>query len=197
MSIDYTTAKSQVAQIQEQLDARVAEIRGNRSLTAAGKRREIAAATLEARRLADTAKSAFAAEREQRRDSMRRIAFGNYSNDVTATDHVSMRDAHDRAAKLEKADDANTLLERAILDSDEPLAKAVAARAHERGWGDVVRRYGAMFDRQTFIDKLAEEPAGPNTRLADDVVFRLRSPQELNGHTSDTDLERLVDTEVQ
>lgn len=112
------------------------------------------------------------------------------------TDQISARDAADRAARLDSADAAKALLDRAILHTDEPLAKAVASRAHERGWNDVVGKYGQTFDRQVFIDRMDEIPSGPRTSAADNVIFRVRPPRELDGHRSDNDLQRLVDQQV-
>lgn len=195
-TIDYTAAKGQVARIQESLNVKAADIRANRSLTDAGRRRELAAATLEARKQADAAKSQFAAERAQRRESLQRIAFGNPVNHLTEGDRLSMRDAHDRASRLDSEDAAKAMLNRAVLDGDESLAKAIGARAYERGWDAVVSEYGTRYDRLSFINELDETPMGPLTSTADAVVFRLRPPAELHGYASDSDLERLVSSEV-
>jgi hypothetical protein len=161
-----------------------------------GKQREIAVATLKAKQEAAKAKADFTAERESQREGMRRIAFGNSSFDTSSTDQISARDAADRAARLDSADAAKALLDRAILHTDEPLAKAVASRAHERGWNDVVGKYGQTFDRQVFIDRMDEIPSGPRTSAADNVILRVRPPRELDGHRSDNDLQRLVDQQV-
>lgn len=195
-TIDYTAAKAQVARIQEFLNVKAADIRANRSLTDAGRRRELAAATLDARKQAHAAKAQFATERAQRRESLQRIAFGNPANHLTEADRLSMRDAHDRASRIDSEADATAMLKRAVLDGDESLAKAIGARAHERGWAAVVNEYGLRYDRQSFINELDETPTGPMTSTADAIVFRLRSPAELHGYASDTDLQRLVSTEV-
>ncbi|WP_145013438.1 hypothetical protein [Mycobacterium marseillense] len=195
-TLDYTTARAHVARIQQSLDAKVADIRVNKSLTEAGKRREIAAVTLEARKQADAAKAQFATERAQRRESLNRAAFGNPANHLTEADRLSMRDAHDRASRLDSEDAAKAMLNRAVLDGDESLAKAIGARAYERGWGAVVNEYGTRYDRLSFIDELDETPTGPMTSTADAIVFRLRPPSEIQGYASDSDLERLVSSEV-
>lgn len=193
---DYSSSKRLVADIQKRLDQAVSEIRANRSLTEAGRKREIAKSVLEARKQAASAKSSFAAQRDSQRDGMRRIAFGSTTFDPSPADQISVRDAADRAAKLDKEDDAKSVLAQAILHNDEQLAKAVAARAYDRGWGDVVGKYGQTFDKQVFIDRLDEIPSGPRTDTADGLIFRVRPPQELNGYVSDHDLQTLVNQEV-
>jgi hypothetical protein len=194
-TIDYTQSKAVVAGIQQRLDETVAGIRSNKSLNEAGRRREIARATIEARKRAAKQKAAFVAEREQQRDAMRRIAFGNCSDDTNGSDLIATRDARDRAEKLETPEAAQKMLDAALLHSDEPLAKAVAARAHSRGWREVVDHYSQMFDREVFIDRLDEIPSGANTSTADTLVFRVRPPQELLG-TRESDLEQIATTEV-
>ena len=190
---DYESAKRTVATIQRELNEQVAEIRGNRSLTDGGKKREIAVATLKAKKAAAEAKAAFVAERQSRREGMQRIAFGNTDTGTSSADQIAARDAADRAAKLKGEDDAKAALEQAILHNDTGLAKAVAAQAHQRGWNGIVDRYGSMFDRQVYIDRMDEIPVGPKTELADNLVFRVKPPRELAAHRSDFDLQRLVD----
>jgi hypothetical protein len=183
-----------VAGLQRQLDQTVAGIRSNKSLNHAGRRREIARATLEARKQAAKHKAEFVAERERQRDAMARIAFGSYT-DNNGSDLIAARDARDRADGLETPEAAQKMLDAAFLNSDEPLAKAVAAKAYSRGRRDVFDRYGSMFDRQHFIDKLDELPSGPNTSTADNIMFHIRAPREV-GEVSEYELEQVASREV-
>jgi hypothetical protein len=194
MKIDYTDARQQVARIQQRLNETVESIRANRSLTAAGRKREIAAATLEARRKADQLRNEHAAERQEYRYTRQRIAFGKYTG-ATGSDVIADRDARDRAAQLKAPGDAKAMLAKAILHNDESLAKAVAAHAYDRGWRGVVERYGEAFDRQVFIDQLDDTPVGPRTDTADRIIFHIRNPQEL-GTASELELQTTADQTV-
>lgn len=193
-TVNYDSARPIVDRIQRQLNETVAEIRADKSLTAAGKRIQMARATVEAKKLAGAAMEQHATERAQRAESARKVAFGSFGD--SASDRLAMRDAHDRAAKIEKVADAEAMLARAIRDSDQSLAKAVAARAHERGWNSVANTYGTTFGCQTAIDELRVTPSGPHTATADRLMFRVRPPQELDAYRSDTDLQRLADADA-
>ncbi|OBH23788.1 hypothetical protein A5693_09595 [Mycobacterium sp. E1319] len=171
------------------------EIRANRSLTQEGKRRELALATLSARRSADKARQERAAEREQQLATSRRIAFGNFAGDMTAADAMSARDAADRAAKITNHAAAKAALSQAILLDDQPYAKAIAAHAHSRGWSDVTNTYGQEFGVQSFIDDLNNIPSGPRTDAADAIIWRVAPPDELR-HYSNEALQQLADSKV-
>ncbi|CDM76131.1 hypothetical protein [Mycobacterium marinum] len=197
-SIDFSAAKSRIMSIQQRLDAAVEQVRSNKSLTEAGRKREIAIATMKAKREAHKAKEEFVATRELERQTLRRLAFGSSVSEKTAgIDRVSMRDALDRAGALDTEQSAKDLFERAVLHNDDDLAKAVASRAHERKWNDVVTSYGKTFGRQRFIDQLDEIPSGPNTDAATNVAFRLQNPRELRGNTAEHQIQQLATAEVQ
>ncbi|GAA1250071.1 hypothetical protein JOF42_002347 [Microbacterium phyllosphaerae] len=55
-------------------------------------------------------------------------------------DLVAMRDAEERADRLEDDKDAMRTIERAIRSDDRPLAHAVIRKANESGWADVVNK---------------------------------------------------------
>lgn len=193
--LNYDEARRQVSAIQRQLDETVANIRANRSLTDLGRRREIAAATLAAKDRAAQHRQAHAAARTEQRQMAERIAFGHAGDTPSASDHLAMRDAHSRADLVDSETDARAMLDRAIRDGDEPLAKAIGARAYQRGWNAVVGKYGATYSRESFINELDSIPAGPKTELADQLAFRVKAPAELQGYR-DADLKRLASTEV-
>jgi hypothetical protein len=177
-TLDYDAPRRQVAAIQRQLDATVRDIRNNKNLTDSGRRREIAAATLAAKTKAAQHRQEHVSAREEQRQMAERIAFGHAGGDPTASDRL-----------------AQAMLSRAILDGDEPLAKAIGAHAYAKGWGAVVGKYGATYGRESFITELDSIPAGPSTDLADQVAFRVKAPAELQGY-GDADLQRLASTEV-
>nr|WP_314844339.1 hypothetical protein [uncultured Microbacterium sp.] len=55
-----------------------------------------------------------------------------------SSDVIAMRDAEDRADRLEKSSEAARVLERAIRVNDRSLAHAIVRRASDAGWTDVV-----------------------------------------------------------
>jgi hypothetical protein len=192
---DFSAEKATVAAIQRDLDAKIADIRASKSLTTAGRRREMAAATLKAKQAAAQAKQEAAARREQERETAQRFAFGNVT-DTSASDRLSARDAEDRARKIIGAKDAKAVMQQALLHNDKDLAQAVAARAHSRGWGDVVGQYSAAYGSQTFIDDLEQIPTGQKLPLVENILFRVRVPKELMNLVGDNDLQRLAESEV-
>lgn len=110
----------------------VETINGDRSLSDEGKQEEIAqwkAATKEkvdaARAKELTIVNAAIADREKQIDSK----MGN-----TASDLIAFRDAQDRAERIENADDAQRIIERALRTDDASLAGAVFRRSLEAGW---------------------------------------------------------------
>lgn len=191
---DSDAAKRTAAGIQQRLNESVAAIRANKSLTPEGKRRELALATLAARRNADRGRQEHAAEREKQLATARRIAFGSLAQ-MEGADALSVRDAADRAAKITNPDAAKSALSNAILTDDRVFAKAVAAHAHSRGWSTVAAQYGDEYGVRSFIDDLDDIPSGPKTELADQIVWRVAPPTELRGY-SDPALQQIADAVV-
>lgn len=62
-----------------------------------------------------------------------------------ASDLIAMRDAEDRADRLEKSSEAARVLERAIRVNDRSLAHAIVRRASDAGWTDVVSQASAAY----------------------------------------------------
>lgn len=60
-----------------------------------------------------------------------------------STDIIAFRDAQDRADRLENADEALPLIERALRQRDTSLAAAVFRRAIDSGWRSVIDAYTA------------------------------------------------------
>lgn len=63
----------------------------------------------------------------------------------TSTDIIAMRDAEDRADRLENGEEAARVLERAIRSGDRSLAHAILRRGLEAGWRDVVNQATTAF----------------------------------------------------
>jgi hypothetical protein len=137
MSIAYVDGKleevrAEAKSAQNQYTATIETINGDRSLSEEGRQAEIAqwrAATKEkvdaCRAKELTIVNAAIADREKQIDSK----MGNTSSDI-----IAFRDAQDRAERIESADDAQRVLERALRNDDSSLAGAVFRRSLEAGW---------------------------------------------------------------
>lgn len=109
---------------------------------------------------------------------------------------MAMRDANDRAAKLGSPDDAQRALKQALLQSDGTAARAIGAKAYERGWHGVVDQFAQATGVRGFIQMLDETPSGPRTQTADRLAFPVAPPTELRGLSS-ADLEATANQAVQ
>jgi hypothetical protein len=192
---DYDEVRPRLEGIQQRLNADVNAIRNNRSLTPAGRKREMAKVVLEAKKQVNRIKDEHVADREKRRNSYERLAFGISEFDVDPSTLIAARDAQDRAQRLSSADEAAAVLHRANQTTDSTLAAAVGLHARNRGWNEVTSNWAQAWDKQVWLDKLDTIPGGPNTRTVDNLLFRVPAPQEL-GMASDGDLERIATQEV-
>jgi hypothetical protein len=195
MSVDsYEESRTKIRGIQSRLDRTVESLRSNTSLSEKGRRVEMAKATVEARKMVDRVKAEVVTARKQTRDQLVRHLFGLAPGEG---DILAMRDAQDRAAKLETHEAASGALRQAQLAGDRSMAKAITHHAVTNGWTGVVDQYvdGLPVTESTpvalSLQKLAAVPAGRNTTAADSAVFHLRLPSELFG-AHDSDLERLA-----
>ncbi|BBX69711.1 hypothetical protein [Mycolicibacterium psychrotolerans] len=179
---DFDGKRAAVASVQRQLDEQLDAIRRNRSLSDAGRKAELAKVVLAARARVDKMRSDFAAERKARSHNLHKIVFGDLT-DVQASAVIAHRDAQDRAAQLETADDARAMLQRANQRGDESLAGAVAETAFRRGWIEVARDYAREAGKSGALDLLIDTAAGRLTNLAESAVFRVQNPGELSGAT--------------
>lgn len=82
-----------------------------------------------------------------------------------SSDIIAMRDAEDRADRLENADQAARVLERAIRVSDRSLALAIVRRASEAGWRTVIAQASAAYPT-----------VGETLRDIDNVIDEINSP---------------------
>jgi hypothetical protein len=178
----YDEARQKVAAIQQRLDSTIREVRDNRAYSDSGRRGEMARAVLQAKKEADTLRDKFAAARDLRRESLQKSLFGDLST-ASALEVANMRDADDRAERLETAGNAQSLLDRARSRGDGVLARAVARHAFNKGWSEVIDRYAENVGSITreMLDELGNITSGPNTAAAEAAVFRVRGPQELLG----------------
>ena len=171
-----------VSAIQSRLKRECEEIRANRNLTDSARRRQLAVATVRARREAAELKAKLIAAREERRESLQRRLFG-LGGTPKSEELMLMRDSVDRAAKLESPEEAQLKLKLAAGIGDSFMAKAVAQVAAAKGWRDVLESYAenAPLGTKTALEELANIPSGRNTNLADTAMFNVRAPQEFIG----------------
>lgn len=185
--------RQEMAAIQARLTNRAEEIRNNRRYNDHGKRAELAKLVREARQQRDELRKTYIAERETRRETLQRILFG-VPGEATAEQLMIMRDSRDRAMKLKGPDDAAAHLSAALQAGDRYLAQAIAMVATDKGWREVVDTYAdrAPAGTRASLDELSDIHTGPRTHSVDNIVFRLREPEELHHYREDADIARLA-----
>lgn len=120
----------------------------------------------------------------------------------SASVSISMRDAQDRSDNLKDPDDAARLLARAEQSGDEPLARAVAAKALEMysssvgggstAWASVVDDFTATRPRAaTAVQTILDLADGPMT-ARDMFAWALPKPPDL-GTTDSYQMQTLAD----
>lgn len=153
---------------------------------------------VEAARLYTQARRALAAARAElldhdarRWDALERQLWGRAAS-MDGSDSVALRDAHDRAARIKKADEAARLLRQAEQTGDHVLAAAVAQHANERDWYDVLSAY---LDKRPaaaeVYDEMCQIHARRKNGLATGMQYALAKPEELRG-LADTDIDQMA-----
>jgi hypothetical protein len=185
MSLDsYADSRRRISQIQSRLDETIESLRANTSLSDQGRRAEMAKATLDARKMVERVKTEVVTARTQRRNELTRYLFGLSPEEGGI---LTMRDARDRAAKLDGPEAAGAALRQAQLAGDRSLVKAITHVAVDHGWQSVIDDYVAALGPEEVtpialsLQSLAAIPSGRNTDTADAAVFRVRPPNELFG----------------
>ncbi|MGY1579762.1 hypothetical protein [Streptomyces sp. MN13] len=113
-----------------------------------------------------------------------------------ATVDATIRDAQDRAAKLTKADQAARALAEAEQAGDTVLARAIAKRADDQDWGDVVADYLASRPAAAELYQQAGDiyhrQTSPQGVMALQHIAALGKPEELRG-LHDQDIQAMAD----
>lgn len=197
--LNTTYPRDKIAAIQHRLNTEAARIRDNTAYSDAGRRVELAKLTVQARKERDTLKADFLAKRAERRTLLQRRLFG-LSSSPSAADMMLLRDSQDRAATIDSAEEAANRLALAHQSGDTFMAQAIAQRAANRGWNEVINTYAehAPAGTRTALEELAAIPAGTRTNLAEAAAFAIREPAELAAFRGDGNLERIAagETEV-
>jgi hypothetical protein len=189
----------QAAEIQSTLARDADRARSNGNLSDQGRLSAIAAAYLRATAEMDQLRQGFQGGRDQRAEVLEVDLFGAPS--TVGADAISARDADDRSASLNTADEALALLQRAEVNGDKVLARAIALRAYGESrspiggwaWGPVVDAYTAR--RPEVAAKMAEltqaRRRDVQVSLGRAFIFIVDKPREI-GRLSDTQIRALA-----
>jgi hypothetical protein len=170
--------------IQAAFNASVTETRSNGDLTEDARLRRLARAWTQAEVEMGTLRQAWQGTAQVSVESLTKQVFGN----PPGTDALSMRNADDRAAQIDSAEEALRVLERADVNGDDVLARAVALHAFERrneflggDWAGVVDTYAST--RPDVAGRILElanlRRDNLNTSLSSAFVFSIHKPAEL------------------
>ncbi|MFJ2741872.1 hypothetical protein ACIO3O_19665 [Streptomyces sp. NPDC087440] len=155
-------------QIHETYKAQLARIESNRALSDHARKVLSAKAYKQAAAQLEAARQVEIDTLTRQRAALQRRMFGQ-AGTADAQTVVARRDANDRAAQLDDPRKAADMLQRAEMEGDTLMAQAVAARAAQCGWGDVLTAYST--DRPGFADAAAEFNELPDP---DDWQFNFR-----------------------
>jgi hypothetical protein len=192
------------SEIHNSLQIELARIRGNRAYTPDAKQVLVARAYRKHKQQLDALREQDESNRKQTRAQLSRDLFGIDSlvnlSDPTgsrATLAVSFRDAQDRAARIEKEQEAVDLLARAERSGDRVLAKAIVERAYTELWVAPMNAYaeahpGTEEKLQQLID-MDRAPLG--ARLLTQMEYSLSKPPELSS-ASDRQIDSLAESTI-
>ncbi|MFH8768270.1 hypothetical protein [Streptomyces sp. NPDC017958] len=195
-----TQGSDKSAQIHRMYKAGLQQLRGTRNLHPEARRVEMA-------RLYTTTRGALAkVMRDQTQADKERFAhlerslWGYDLERATAADRATLdatiRDAQDRAAKLAKPQHAAKALHEAEQAGDSILARAIAKRAHDNDWDDVLHDYLAT--RPSAAEQYQQAGAiwarynDANARMHDHMQYVVHAPAELRG-LSPKDIEAMAE----
>ncbi|MFD0117662.1 hypothetical protein ACFVZL_19880 [Streptomyces sp. NPDC058320] len=193
-------------EIRQQLNTKTDRINSQRNLTPTAKQTMIARAFVEARDALDQVKQSETDRIGRERKQLERKLFGSNGFSLDPNAAVSRRDAADRAAKIETAEEALRTMQRAERDGDTTLAKAIASRAADYSgdpvWANVVTTYVA--DKPSEADTLKAMQQLPDTedamwRMQQAMQYGIATPSELgqaSGYQVDALAERPLDGDV-
>lgn len=176
-------------------------IRNDRTLSPHGKQKELASLYLDYKPRMERLEAEETAQHQTRSKALRRDLFGlpGYADPNTA---ISYRDAQDRAASIEDEQTALTLLNRAELSGDTSLAKAVAAKAFESGWNQVINEYAdanpnseAKFNELIDLESYGKGSAGFAQILSAAMTYSVDKPNELGMYNMDSQIEALANSD--
>lgn len=173
--------------VRDKYERTLQTVRGNQDLTDAAKRERIRAAYHEARIAMERLRQSAGQEGEEKSARLYKKAFGQTFDTLTAPDERMRsiqiaRDSLDRAEAAQSPQDALKLLSRADLTGDTPLMKAVALKAFEMSWGNVldeVQRVRPAVGNA--VTELREHESGrsPQNNLETHFALSINQPPEV------------------
>jgi uncharacterized glyoxalase superfamily protein PhnB len=172
--------------IQAAFNAEVTATRSNGDLTPDAKLRRLARAWTDAEVKMGELRQSWQGSAEQSAESLTKQIFG--STNTAGADAISVRDADDRASRLEDAGEALALLQRADDNGDAVLARAIAQHAFGKrneffggDWGGVVDAYAQthphVAEKITTLASLRTDTV--KTGIASAITFSIFKPAEL------------------
>lgn len=156
-------------QIHQSYAAQLARIQGSNTYSDHAKRIMTAKAYKAAEQQLEALRAGEEKALRDRRASLQRSMFGATGNQDPST-VIARRDANDRAAKLDDPRVAADALARAEMEGDTTMSQAIATRAAQYGWGDVL---GAYTSTRPGFQRAAEE--FNQTPDPDDTEYKFRT----------------------
>ncbi|GAA2750206.1 hypothetical protein [Amnibacterium kyonggiense] len=132
--------RAEAGTVQSSLAAARRQIDSDPTLSDEGRREKFSTLRDNAQARLDQLKAAEVKRIQDKITSLERSLFG-YTTKTDPNEIISRRDADDRADRLESADDAAALLERAERAGDTHLAQAIVRVAASKGYANVVKAY--------------------------------------------------------
>ncbi|GAA3037050.1 hypothetical protein [Streptomyces glomeratus] len=145
-------------------NAKLSRIQASRTYSDHAKKVMAAKAYTEAQGAMDKLRQQEVDAIEGRREALQRKMFGR-DNVADAQTVIARRDANDRAAKLDNPRLAAEQLQTALREGDTTMAQAIAQRANEWGWSDVLGTYADT--RPGFREAAEEYNSLPQTSGSD------------------------------
>jgi hypothetical protein len=167
-------------QLEQRTDATAQQVRARLRRQVKALDDDLAPLAREARRneLLAQAKKEMAAAREEYDGRLaelagraRTTAFGSAPAPSDGAATIAFRDAQDRAERLEHRDETEAAMRRALETGDRTMVKAIARRAHTRGWAEVATM-GVDIDLLREVSRLEELSSRQGRRRDQRRLFR-------------------------
>lgn len=167
--------------IRVRLDSTVKAVKADADLNPDGRQRKIDEAHQSAKNQMDDLRAGWKATKDKNAKSAVREVFG--APYASGADAISVRDAEDRASRLETANEARDLMARAKRNGDTTLERAIAQEAYQRSndqlgghhWAQILDDYIA--DRPVAAKKLRElrenTPGNFESEFSNTIMFSL------------------------
>jgi hypothetical protein len=184
--------------LRQNLAATVERIRSDGTLSAPARDAKIARAYAETKTAMADLEATAASDAQMATRRATRTAFGSTSTDPAV--FALQRSAMAEVDKIDPTTDqyasrkAADLLDRATSLGDETLRQAVAMKAHQNGWDDVLQKFAssAKPEQVQALNQL-RQPAEFNAPAF--LRYVVPSPTELGAFPSDVSVQRMIDSD--